>query len=141
MKRASFLISCLTLLTINAFAQQTISATNAVKHIGEQVIVADAVYNIKAYNDSTAVIDLGGKDLKAPLNVVLSFNSKVSFDYKFLKNFKDARIAVTGFIVLVDNQPAIVLTEKQKLKFLSGEVNKKWLALSAISPKESLSEK
>jgi hypothetical protein len=126
---------------MNVFAQRTISATNAVKHVGEQVIVADTVYNIKAYNDSTAVIDLGGKDLKAPLNVVLSFNSKVSVDAKFLKNFKDARIVVTGFVVLVENQPAIVLTEKQKLKFLSGEVNKKWLALSAVSPKEVSSEK
>jgi hypothetical protein len=120
---------------MNVFSQQTISATNAVNHIGEEVVVADAVYNIKAYNDSTAVIDLGGKDLKAPLNVVLCFNSKISPNSKFFKNFKDARIAVTGLIVLVDDQPAILVTEKQKLKFLSGEVNKKWLAFSAISTK------
>ena len=141
MKRYAFLISCLTVLTMNTFAQQVIKASAAIKYVGREVVVADSVYNIKAYSDSTAVIDLGGKNLKAPLNIVLDFNSKLGFDAKFIKNFKEARIAVTGFVILVDDQPAIVVTEKQKIKFLSGGANKKWLSTFAMAFRNGMAEK
>jgi hypothetical protein len=138
MKRTTFLISCLTMLGMNVFAQQVIKASNAINHLGEQVIVADTVYNIKTYNDTTAVIDLGGKNLKASINIILNFNSKARVDSKYFKNLKDARIAVTGLVVLVDDQPAIILSEKEKLRVLSNGINRRWLSFSVISHKNIL---
>ena len=138
MKRTTFLISFLTLLSMNVFVQQVIKASNAINHLGEQVIVADTVYNIKTYNDTTAVIDLGGKNLKASINIILNFNSKARLDSKYFKNLKDARIAVTGLVVLVDDQPAIILSEKEKLRVLSNGINRRWLSFSVISHKNIL---
>jgi 5'(3')-deoxyribonucleotidase len=126
------------MLGMSVFAQQVIKANTAINHIGEEVIVADTVYNIKAYNDSTAVIDLGGKNLKAPINVILNFNSKVKLEPKFFKSLKDARIAVTGFVVLVDDAPAIILTKKDQLRVLSNGVNRRWLSFSVVSHKNIL---
>jgi hypothetical protein len=141
MKRSTFLISCLTMLAMNVFAQQTIKASNAISHIGELVTVADTVYKVKAYNDSTAIIDLGGKNLKAPLNVVLNFTSAIKSEPRFFKNLKAKRIAVTGFVVLVENQPAIVLTDRGKLRLLSTGINKKWLMLSFNLLRDELLQK
>ncbi len=138
MKRTTFLISCLAMLSMNVFAQQVIKASNAINHLGEQVIVADTVYNIKTYNDTTAVIDLGGKNLKASINIILNFNSKARLDSKYFKNLKDARVAVTGLVVLVDDQPAIILSEKEKLRVLSNGINRRWLSFSVISHKNIL---
>ena len=132
MKKVILLITCATLAAVNVFAQQVIKANNATNHIGEQVVIVDSIYNIKIYNDSTAVIDLGGKNMKASLNVVFDFNTKCKFDAKFVKDFKESKIVVSGYVVLVDGQPAIVVTEKEKLKFLSSSADQKWLAMSKV---------
>ena len=132
MKKVILLLTCAALTVVNVFAQQVIKANNATNHIGEQVVIVDSICNIKIYNDSTAVIDLGGKDMKACLNIVFDFNSKCKFDAKFVKDFKESKIVVSGYVVLVDGQPAIVVTEKEKLKFLSSTADQKWLAMSNI---------
>jgi len=128
MKKLILLLTCATTLIFSAKAQHIIKASNAISHIGEQVSIVDSVYSIKVYNDSTAVVDLGGKNNKASLNVVFDFDSNFKFDASMLKSFKKSKIGINGFVVLIDNQPAIVLTDKQNLKFVSKAANQKWLA-------------
>ena len=128
MKKIILLLACVTALIFSASAQNTIKAKSAISHIGEKVNIIDSVYNIRVYNDSTAVVDLGGKNEKATLNVVFDFGSNFRFDAGMLKSFKQSKIAVNGYVVMVDNQPTIVLTDTQKLSFLSKPVNQKWLA-------------
>jgi hypothetical protein len=132
MKKIILLFACISVAILNASAQSTIKASSAGNYIGQQVSVEDSVYQIKVYNDSTAVVDLGGKKDKAALNVVFDFDSKFRFDGSALKSFKKSRISVTGFVVLVDNQPTIVLTDKQNLRFLPKPIHQKWLAISWI---------
>jgi len=132
MKKIILLFACISIAILNASAQSVIKANSAGNYIGQQVSVEDSVYHIKVYNDSTAVVDLGGKKDKAALNVVFDFDSKFRFDRSELKSFKKSRIAVTGFVVLVDNQPTIILTDKQNLRFLPKAINQKWLAISWI---------
>ena len=132
MKKIILLFACISIAILNASAQSVIKANSAGNYIGQQISVEDSVYHIKVYNDSTAVVDLGGKKDKAALNVVFDFDSKFRFDRSELKSFKKSRIAVTGFVVLVDNQPTIILTDKQNLRFLPKAINQKWLAISWI---------
>lgn len=128
MKKFSLLLTCVGMLVFSAKAQHIIKASNAISHIGEQVSIVDSVYSIRVYNDSTAVVDMGGKNSKAALNVVFDFDSNFKFDASMLKSFKKSKIGVNGYVVLIDNQPAIVLTDKQNLKFVSKAINQKWLA-------------
>lgn len=130
MKRTLFLTCCLIISGINVFAQQVINANDASEHIGEQVVVSGTVYDVKAYNDSTAVIDLG-KSPEASVSVILSFNSKFKFDDSLLKKLRNAKIEATGFMVLLDGQPAIILTEEKKLNFLPNGTARKWLTFAA----------
>jgi hypothetical protein len=128
MKKLILLLTCAGMLAFSAKAQHLIKATNAMSHIGEQVSIVDSVYAIKVYNDSTAVVDMGGKNNKAALNVVFDFDSNFKFDASILKSFKKSKIGISGFVVLIDNQPAIVLTDKQNLTFVSKVANQKYLA-------------
>jgi hypothetical protein len=135
MKKILFFISFAILYAMNVAAQQAIKANKIMGHIGEQVTVTDSIYGVKIYNDSVAVIDLGAKGMKAPLNVV--YNSKMKFDAAFLKAFHDSKISVTGFVVLVADQPSIVITEKENLHFISNSINQKWLAVSQVPFKKN----
>ena len=135
MKKVLLLICFVVLYTLNASAQQAINAKNISGHVGQQVTVIDSIYGVKIYNDSVAVLDLGAKGMKAPLNIV--YNSKMKIDASFLKAFKESKISVTGFVILVDNQPSIVVTDKDNLHFVSNSVNQKWLAVSQLSYKKN----
>ena len=136
MKKVVLLFTFISMAFLSASAQNVINANSAGSHVGEQVNVLDSVYNIKVYNDSTAVVDLGGKNNKSAMNVVFDFNSGFKFDAAMLKAFKKSKIAISGFVVMVDNQPAIVMTDKKNLKFLSKTVNQKWLAMSQLPEKK-----
>jgi hypothetical protein len=128
MKKMILLLACVSIAALSASAQNVIKANNAKNHIGEQVSIVDNVYNVTVYNDSTAVIDMGGKNKKATLNVVFNFDSNFKFDAAMMKSFKKSKIAINGFMVLVEGQPAIVLTDKQNLRFISKPVDQKWVA-------------
>jgi len=128
MKKITLLFASISIAALSASAQNVIKANNAKNHIGEQVSIVDNVYKVTVYNDSTAVVDMGGKNKKATLNVVFNFDSKFKFDAEMMKSFKKSKIAVNGFVVLVEGQPAIVLTDKQNLRFVSKPVDQKWVA-------------
>jgi hypothetical protein len=128
MKKIFVLFACLSIAALSASAQTVIKANNAKNHIGEQVSIVDNVYHVTVYNDSTAVVDMGGKNKKATLNVVFNFDSNFKFDAAMMKSLKKSKIAINGFVVLVDGQPAIVLTDKQNLKFVSKPAEQKWAA-------------
>ncbi len=136
MKKLLILGFFVSMFIFNASAQAPIKANTALGHIGEQVTVVDSIYNIKVYNDSTAVADLGGKNEKAELNVVLNFKSDFKFDAQTLKTLKQSKIAVSGYVVLVADQPAILVTDKQNLSFLSDKVNQKWAVTAQLSAKK-----
>ena len=132
----TLLVSMITVcvLTIGtAKAQHAIRAARAINHAGQQVVVVDSIYDIKIYNDSTAVMDLGAKGDKATLNIVMNFNSKSRFDPETLKTFKQSLIEVTGLVVVVDDQPTMIIQDKEKIAFFSSSANQTWLALSNVS--------
>ena len=137
MKKLALLVSCISLLALSSSAQTSIKANGAIGHIGEQVVVVDSIYNIRVYNDSTAVADLGGKNNKAELNVVLNFKSKFKFDAASLKTFKKSKVAISGYVVLIADQPAIVVTDKQNLSFLSNKVNQRWVVMAELPAKKN----
>ena len=136
MKKLALLILCISVFSLSSSAQNSIKANSAIGHIGEQVVVVDSIYNIRVYNDSTAVADLGGKNKKAELNVVLNFGSNFKFDSATLKTFKKSKIAISGYVVLIADQPAIVITDKQNLSFLSSKINQKWTVMAQLPAKK-----
>ena len=135
MKKIILLFSCISMAILSASAQNTIKANSAISHIGEQVTVVDSVYSVKVYNDSTAVVDLGGKNNKSEMSVVFNFNSDFKFDATMLKSLKKSKIEITGFVFLVDNQPSMILTDRQNLKFLPKTGNQKWVAITRLPNK------
>jgi len=138
MKKIILLASCISTVIFSASAQNIITANSAIHHIGEQVRIVDNVYSIKVYNDSTAVISLGRKNDKTALNVVFDFDSNFKFDADMLASFKQSKIAISGFVVLVDKKPTIVLTQKQNLRYLSETINQIWLAICQLPNEKEL---
>ncbi len=109
---------------------QSIVANKAAHHVGEHVVVIDNVRNVTFYNDSTAVLDLGGKGNNAPLNVVFKFNPKFKMNSQMFKSCKEGKLEVYGNVISVLNQPTIVITDQENVHFLSDANNNKWLGLS-----------
>ena len=125
------------LLSLSVSAQHAIRASHAVNHVGQNVVVVDSIYDIKIYNDSTAVIDLGGLNDKAPLNVVFNFKTKQKFNPELYKSLKESIVEVRGNVVLVAEQPTIVVTNKENLYFFANSVNPNKSVLTQISYKKN----
>jgi hypothetical protein len=136
MKKIIYLISAAMLLTLSVSAQHAIRANHAINHIGQKVVVVDSIYDIKIYNDTTAVIDLGGLGDKAALNVVFNFTSKQKFNPEVFKTLKDSMIEVTGSVVLIADQPAIVVKNRDNLYFFSDGINQNLPSLSQLPYKK-----
>ncbi|HEY4325252.1 MAG TPA: hypothetical protein VGN20_14740 [Mucilaginibacter sp.] len=132
MKKAIYFLSAALLVSLNVSAQHAIRANRVSNHVGEKVVVVDSIYDIKIYNDTTAVLDLGGPAAKAPLNVVFNFKSKQNFNPDLFQSLKESLIEVTGDVVLIAQQPAIVVTNKDNLYFFSNSVNQNWQVLSQV---------
>jgi hypothetical protein len=137
MKKIVYLVSAIIILSLSASAQHAFRANHAINHIGQQVVVVDSIKDINIYNDSTAVIALGGKDTKEFLNVVFNFNSRLKFDPTLLATLKDSLMEVNGFVVLIAGKPAIVVTDNEKLYFFSNHINQNWLVTSQLSYKKN----
>ena len=125
----SIITVCILSIT-TANAQHAIRAARAINHAGQQVVVVDSIYDIKIYNDSTAVMDLGAKGDKATLNVVMNFSSKSGFNPETLRTFKQSLIEVSGLVLVVEDQPTMIIQDKEKIAFFSSSTNQTWLALS-----------
>jgi hypothetical protein len=132
MNKVIILISSFILLGLAVSAQHCIRANHAINHIGQQAVIADSIYNVKVYNDSTALIGLGGKGSKAQLNILLNFHSKSGLTTILSKSLNESLLEATGSVILVDDQPTIVITDTNKLYFYSKNINQRWLALSQL---------
>jgi hypothetical protein len=137
MKKIIYLSFFAMLLSLSVSAQHAIRANHVINHIGQQVVVVDSIYNIKIYNDSTAVMVLGENGTKTPVNVVFNFNSKLKFDPDMLKTLKGSIVEVSGMPVLISNEPTIVLTERKNVYFFSSSANQNWSVLSQLSYKKN----
>lgn len=136
MKKTIYLIFGALLLSLSVSAQHAIRANHVINHIGQQVVVVDSIYDIKIYNDSTAVMALGKNGTKTPVNVELNFSSKLRIDPVLLKSFKESIVEVSGLVVLISNQPTIVITEKKNVYFFSNSTDQNWSVLSQLSYKK-----
>jgi hypothetical protein len=114
-------------------AQHAIRASRAIAHVGENRVIVDSIYNIKINGDSTVYLDLGRTGGKAALVVVVHMESGVKFDKRALNDFKMTVLEVTGNIVLVANQPYLVVSKKGNIFFFSPDINRKWLVLYQTS--------
>jgi hypothetical protein len=137
MKKIVYLISAALLLSLSVSAQHAIRASHAINHVGQNVVVVDSIYDIKIYNDSTAVIDLGGLGDKAVLNVVFNFKSKQKFNPDQFKTLNESLIEVTGNVVLIADQPAIVVGNRDDLYFFSDNADQNKAALTQIFYKKN----
>ena len=137
MKKIIYLVTVIIFLSLSVSAQHAIRASHAINHIGQQIVVVDSINNINIYNDSTAVIALGGKSDKEYLQVVFNFNSRLKFDPSFLATLKESLLEVNGFVVLIAGKPAIVVTDNEKLYFFSNHINQNWLVTSQLPYKKN----
>jgi hypothetical protein len=132
MKKIIYFISAAMLLTLSVSAQHAIRANHAINHVGQKVVVVDSIYDIKIYNDTTAVVDLGGLGDKAALNVVFNFTSKQKFNPELLETLRESLVEVTGNVVLIADQPAIVVKNRNNLYFFSDSINQNLSTISQL---------
>ncbi len=137
MKKIVYLVSVIILSSLSASAQHAFRANHAINHIGQQVVVVDSIKDINIYNDSTAVIGLGGKSDKECLQVVFNFNSRLKFDPALLATLKESLLEVNGFVVLIAGKAAIVVTDNDKLYFFSNRIHQNGLITSQLSYKKN----
>ena len=124
------------LSTLSVSAQHAIRANHAINHVGQKVVVVDSIYDIKIYNDTTAVVDLGGLGDKAALNVIFNFKSKQKFIPELLETLRESLVEVTGNVVLIADQPAIVVKNRDNLYFFSDSINQNLSSISQLPYKK-----
>jgi hypothetical protein len=136
MKKILLSIAAAMLMAVSVSAQHAIRANHVINHIGEKVVVVDSIYNVKMFNDSTAVISIGAKGDMSPLNVVLNLGSKSTFSPGLLKSCCTSIVEVTGVVSLQSDQLSIVVTDKKDLYFYSNNINQSWLEVSQLPYKK-----
>jgi|GEM_PF-3051211 len=136
MKKILLSVAAAMLMALSVSAQHAIRANHVINHIGEKVVVVDSIYNVKMFNDSTAVISIGAKGDMLPLNVVLNLGSKSTFNTGLLKSCCTSIVEVTGVVSLQSDQLSIVVTDKKDLYFYSTNINQSWLEVSQLPYKK-----
>jgi len=118
MKKIIYLISAAMLSTLSVSAQHAIRANHAINHVGQKVVVVDSIYDIKIYNDTTAV------------------KSKQKFNPELLETLRESLVEVTGNVVLIADQPAIVVKNRDNLYFFSDSINQNLSSISQLPYKK-----
>ena len=92
-------------------AQQKTEPVDLKKNIGKVITLCDTVYNVRIFNDTLTLINMGGNYPNQKFTVVVKGN-KVSLDWV---NLKHKNLCVTGVLELYKNTLQIVAFEPDKI--------------------------
>ena len=103
--------------SVKSFAQTTIAAKDAAKHIGETVTIADKIYGGKFLaGPGLTLLDMGGAHPNEALTVLIKGDDRKKFTGDPEVIFKDKAVTVTGKIIDYKGKPEIVVTEADQIK-------------------------
>ncbi|MDF2431325.1 MAG: hypothetical protein JWP44_956 [Mucilaginibacter sp.] len=137
MRKVFYLLIFNLIISSTLFAQQAIRANRAIQYIGENVTIIDSISTLIIHKDTIAEIILGQKNTKSLLHVLLVFKSNYELNKGLLPLINSSIVVATGKVCLVSGNPTIVLSDQNKLLFISKNFspNAQMIAQLAITSK------
>lgn len=111
MKKIALLFTLVICFSAKLKAQQTIEPIDFKKHIGKTATLCDTVYAVKIFNDTLALINMGGNYPNQKFTVAVKGN-KVVLDWV---NLKKKHLCVTGVLELYKNTLQITVFEPNQV--------------------------
>ena len=99
----------------NLFSQIKISVKEALKHIGDSVVVIDKVYSGKHLENGLTLLNVGGDYPNQLLVVMIKPKHRAMFSFKPEEQFKGKRVIISGIIVDYKSKPEIVITNPSQI--------------------------
>jgi DNA/RNA endonuclease YhcR with UshA esterase domain len=118
MKKLTLLISLFVVFAgTKTFAQTTIDAKDAAKHINEKVTICEKVAGGKFLSSSNiTLIDLGGSHPNELLTLLIKGDDRKKFKTAPEEEFKGKTVCVTGQVIDYKGKPEIIITDPEQIK-------------------------
>jgi micrococcal nuclease len=121
MKKTVFVLF-IAFASAKAFAQTTIPAKDAAKHIGEKVTICDKIYGGKFLTGpGLTLLDIGGAHPNEALVLLIKGDDRKKFKEAPEDAFKNKNVCVTGTIIDYKGKPEIVITEPEQITVAKAE--------------------
>lgn len=105
------------LASAGAFAQTTVPAKEAAKHIGEKVTICEKVYGGKFFaNSGITLLNMGGEHPNELFTVVIKGDDRKKFAKAPEEDFANKTICVTGEVIDYKGKPEIVVNDPEQIK-------------------------
>ena len=105
------------LFAFTASAQKVISASDAAKHLNENVMICEKVFSTKLITPSNMTfLDLGGFHPNQMLTIVIKGEDRSKFKDAPDEYFKGRNICVTGTVIDYKGKPEIVVSDPSQIK-------------------------
>ncbi|EHQ27280.1 hypothetical protein [Mucilaginibacter paludis] len=116
MKKIGFIL-LIGFASVKTFAQTTIDAKDAAKHIGEKVTICDKIYGGKFLSGGgITLLDLGAAHPNELLTLLIKGDDRKKFKDAPEVAFKNKAVCVTGTVIDYKGKPEIVITEADQIK-------------------------
>lgn len=116
MKKFAFLL-LIGFASAKSFAQTTIAAKDAAKHIGENVTICDKVFGGKFLaGPGLTLLDMGGAHPNELLTLLIKGDDRKKFTQAPEEKFRNKAVCVTGVIIDYKGKPEIAITDTAQIK-------------------------
>lgn len=103
--------------SVKTFAQTTIAAKDAAKHIGEDVTITDKIYGGKFLaGPGLTLLDVGGSHPNEVLVLLIKGDDRKKFTGSPEETLKGKSVTITGKVIDYKGKPEIVITEPTQIK-------------------------
>lgn len=103
--------------TVQSYAQTSITAKDAAKHINEKVVVCDQVFGGKFLSGSNiTLVDVGGSHPNEVLTLFIKGDDRKKFKIAPEEYFKGKKVCITGQVIDYKGKPEIVITDTLQIK-------------------------
>ena len=102
---------------VKSFAQTSIPAKEAAKHINEKVTVCDTVYGGKFLESANiTLIDMGGNHPNELITLLIKGDDRKKFKDAPEVSLKHKLVCVTGQVIDYKGKPEIIVTDPAQIK-------------------------
>jgi micrococcal nuclease len=116
MKKIAFILF-IGLASVKTYAQTTIAAKDAAKHIGESVTICDKIYGGKFLDGpGLTLLDVGGAHPNEVLTLLIKGDDRKKFTGNPEETLKGKNVCITGTVVDYKGKPEIIITETAQIK-------------------------
>ena len=116
MKKFLILFLFMAMITGKIFAQKTVAAKDASKHIGETIKICDRVFGGNVTGSNVTLLYFGGNYPNHLFTVVINNVDRVKFKGKSEIDYRGKDFIVTGRVINHEGKPVIIATEPSNLK-------------------------